>query len=172
MVLSQVKQYSFRVFYYIAVSKSCCIQLLYWRCFKWNEQHKRLNLTFLPVHVGVYFACQEAGSVDGSVGVVCDVQERVTAAADATDALSVRVMVLIGQLRQRLLQLISITRTHTHTHTSHQCMHDNSSIALTTYKVSTVRVWTGSVQCLCGNTTSVHLCKRLMVRCVGESAVI
>lgn len=73
-----------------------------------------LNLTFLAVHVSVDFAGQEAGFVDGSVGVMSDVQKRVTATADATDALSVSVIVLIHQLRKRLLQLISITTTHTH----------------------------------------------------------
>lgn len=78
-----------------------------------KPQNSGLNLTFLPVHVSVDFAGQEASFVDGSVRVMGDVQERVTAAADATDAL--RVMVLISQLRQRLLQLISITRTqYTH----------------------------------------------------------
>jgi hypothetical protein len=58
----------------------------------------------------VDFAGQEACFVDCGVGVVGNVQEGVTATADPRDTF---IVLVVCQLRQRLLQLITISGNKT-----------------------------------------------------------
>lgn len=66
-----------------------------------------IGLTFLAIHVGMDFPGQKACFVNGSVGVMGDVQKRVAAAADPADALAV-VVLGVCKLRQRFLQLVPV----------------------------------------------------------------